>query len=54
MEVRCSICGRGETVQKWSGEHEPMRQAEGIFVCDSCRQRVQQESLQATRIQKPI
>ena len=55
MQVRCSICGRAETVEKWAADHERMRQGgSGTFVCDSCQRRVQQDSLQATKERKPL
>ncbi|MDA8346137.1 MAG: DUF2197 domain-containing protein [Thermaerobacter sp.] len=54
MEVRCSICGRADTLEKWEAEHERQRQGSGPYVCEACQRRVQQESLQATKLQKPL
>ncbi len=54
MEVRCSICGRAETVEKWAAEHDRRRQGSGVYVCDGCQRRVQQESLQQTKFPRPL
>ncbi len=54
MEVRCSICGRADTVEKWAAEHERQRRGSGAYVCESCQRRVQRDSLEATRQRKPL
>lgn len=54
VEVRCALCGHAETVEKWSADHERLRQGIGTYVCDSCQRRVQRESLQQTQGRRPL
>jgi len=54
MEVRCSLCGRAETIEKWSEAHERMRRGGGPYVCQTCQQRVQHEARDAVRRPKPV
>ena len=54
MEVRCSICGRPETVEKWSEAHERLRQSSGSYVCEACKRRVQRDALQSSRTPRPL
>jgi len=48
------MCGRAETVEKWSAQYERQRQGGGTYLCDTCQQRVQRESLQQARRPKPL
>jgi len=56
MEVRCSLCGRPENIEKWSAAHERLRQggSGAPYVCEACQRRVQRDALQSGRSPRPL
>jgi uncharacterized protein YlaI len=55
LEVRCSLCGRRETISDVHKDYEKItKNPKSIYICDVCLSKVQHEAGDSSKPKKPI
>jgi uncharacterized protein YlaI len=50
VEVRCTVCGAVQDVEKWQEEYEKAREhPTEPFICETCRERIRREAQKEVR-----
>jgi uncharacterized protein YlaI len=51
MEVRCTVCGAVQHVEKWQEEYEKLRERQDQtepYICEACQERIRRDALKET------
>lgn len=55
MEVKCSVCGKKETITKIHQEYQKLaKQPEALYVCEFCKFRINFQAKESQKQPKPI
>lgn len=50
MDVKCSVCGTLERVEKWQDTYEKLREeALEAYICERCQARIRHDAQKETR-----